>query len=62
MINLRISDNTAAFNPLEIKTPNAELPIEERNIGGLGLVLVKQKTKSISYEYVNGFNIVNAEV
>lgn len=60
-INLTISDNTAAFNPLETKTPDTELPIEERKIGGLGLVLVKQKTKSISYEYVNWFNIVNAE-
>ena len=61
-INLTNSDNTAAFNPLDTKTPDTELPIEERNIGGLGLVLVKQKTKAISYEYVKGLNIVKAEL
>jgi anti-sigma regulatory factor (Ser/Thr protein kinase) len=57
-INLVISDNTAPFNPLEIKNPDTELSAEERNVGGLGLFLVKQKSNSLSYEYVKSFNIV----
>lgn len=61
-IKLTISDNTSKFNPLEAKTNDTELAAEDRSIGGLGLVLVKQKSKSISYAYENGFNVVKIEI
>jgi len=57
---LIIADNTEAFNPLEAEEPDIDLSVEEREIGGLGLVLVKQKARSLSYEFVDGFNIVKA--
>ena len=57
---LVIADNTNAFNPLEVDTPDISLSAEERKIGGLGLFLVRKKVQSISYEYRDGMNIVEA--
>lgn len=61
-INLTISDNSTAFNPLEAEPPDLTLSAEERGMGGLGLFLVRQKVKSLSYENKNGFNILRAEI
>lgn len=61
-INLTIYDSTAAFNPLEKETANTELSVEERNIGGLGLFLVRKRVKSIRYGNKNGLNILKAEI
>ncbi len=55
-IRLCISDNSAAFNPLEQEMANTKLSAEERDIGGLGLFLVRKKVTSLSYEYNNGYN------
>lgn len=59
---LDIADNTAAFNPLQIGEPDTSLSVEERQIGGLGLYLVRQKTASLHYEYRNGMNLVSAVI
>lgn len=61
-IILTISDNTDAFNPLTIEDPDTTLSAEERDIGGLGLFLVRKKVQSLSYENNNGMNIVRAVI
>jgi serine/threonine-protein kinase RsbW len=61
-ISLTVSDNSSAFNPLEEELPNTGLSATERNVGGLGLFLVRKKVKSLSYENKNGFNILTAEI
>jgi serine/threonine-protein kinase RsbW len=61
-ISLTLSDNASAFNPLEEELPDTGLSAEERNVGGLGLFLVRKKVKSLSYENKNGFNILKAEI
>lgn len=61
-ITLTISDNSTAFNPLESDVPDTGMSAEERSIGGLGLFLVRQKVKSLSYENKNGFNTLRAEI
>ncbi|MBP5275033.1 MAG: ATP-binding protein [Abditibacteriota bacterium] len=45
-----IRDEGIPYNPL--KTPNPDLwaPAEEKEIGGLGIYLIKQMTDDISYE------------
>lgn len=55
---LTISDDTDAFNPLDAAEPDVTLPAEEREIGGLGLFLIRKKVQSITYEHKNGLNIV----
>jgi anti-sigma regulatory factor (Ser/Thr protein kinase) len=58
-IVLTIKDNSAPFNPLEARLSDTTLSADKRDIGGLGLVLVRKKAKSIEYEYEEGWNVVN---
>ena len=46
------------LNPLENKDPDITLDIEDREIGGLGIFLVKKTMDELSYEYVDGQNIL----
>jgi len=46
------------YNPLENKEPDITLDIEEREIGGLGIFLVKKTMDALSYEYVDGQNVL----
>lgn len=59
-VTLTVSDNTVAFNPLSIADPDITRTAEERDIGGLGLFLIRKKVSSIDYEYKSGFNVVRA--
>ena len=54
-----IVDNASAFNPLEeIKNPNTSGDIDDREIGGLGVFLVKKNMDRIEYSYEDGKNIL----
>ncbi|MDR2467739.1 MAG: ATP-binding protein [Spirochaetaceae bacterium] len=55
-INITISDQGKPFNPLEHEDPDTTIPLEQRNIGGLGILLVKKMMTSVSYKYENGRN------
>ena len=57
---LRISftDNGIPYNPLEASEPDTTLSAEEREIGGLGIFMVKKMTESMEYEYKEGKNIL----
>ncbi len=51
-------DDGAPFNPLEKEDPNISLSAEERNIGGLGIYIVKKSMDKIEYEYKDKQNIL----
>lgn len=51
-------DNGKPFNPLEQKEPDTTLSAQEREIGGLGIFLVKKTMNLVEYEYKNGQNIL----
>ena len=51
-------DNGVQYDPLSTEDPDITLPAEEREIGGLGIYLVKKTMDDISYEYKNGQNIL----
>ena len=55
---LRISftDNGIPYNPLEAAEPDTTLSAEEREIGGLGIFMVKKMTESMDYKYADGKN------
>jgi len=59
---LECRDNAKAFNLLEHQDPNIKAEIEEREIGGLGIYLLKKYAKEIDYSYENGFNIVRVNI
>ncbi|MBE5881743.1 MAG: ATP-binding protein [Lachnospiraceae bacterium] len=51
-----ISDDGKPFDPLAKSDPDITLTAEERNIGGLGIWMVKQSMDHVEYEYVNHQN------
>ncbi|MBO5573885.1 MAG: ATP-binding protein [Clostridium sp.] len=55
---LTFIDNGKPFDPLAKKDADATLPPEEREIGGLGIFLVKKTMDSVKYEYKDGQNIL----
>ena len=57
-ITLTFIDQGIPYNPLESKDPDITLDIEDREIGGLGIFLVKKTMDEIYYEYVDGQNIL----
>lgn len=51
-----IDDTGVPFDPTQQEEPDLTLSAEERPIGGLGIMLVRQFMQEISYEYKDGHN------
>ena len=51
-------DQGIPYDPLATKDPDTSLSADERNIGGLGIFLVKKSMDDITYEYKDGKNIL----
>ena len=51
-------DNGKPYDPLAKIDPDVTLSADERDIGGLGIFLVKKTMDNVSYEYKNGQNIL----
>ncbi len=51
-----IVDRSPPFNPHEAPHPDLDSSAEERNVGGLGLFLVRQFASSLEYAHRNGEN------
>lgn len=51
-------DNGVPYDPLAKADPDVTLSAEEREIGGLGIYMVKKTMDDVSYEYKNGQNIL----
>lgn len=56
-IGITIVDSGKAFNPLEQKDPDITLSADERNIGGLGIFMVKNTMDRIIYDYKEEKNV-----
>ena len=61
IIRFIFKDRGAPFNPLEQSEVDTSLGAHERDIGGLGIHMVKSMTDHVSYEYQNGENILAIE-
>lgn len=51
-------DQGVPYDPLAKADPDVTLPAEEREIGGLGIYIVKKNMNEIIYEYKDGKNIL----
>lgn len=51
-------DHGIPYDPLAKTDPDTTLSAEERQIGGLGIYMVKKTMDDISYEYKEGRNIL----
>jgi anti-sigma regulatory factor (Ser/Thr protein kinase) len=49
-LKVSMVDDGVPFNPLGIETPDTELSLEEREIGGLGIHLIRKMMDRVSYQ------------
>jgi anti-sigma regulatory factor (Ser/Thr protein kinase) len=54
----RVEDDGIAFDPTAHPAPNLDVPLEERQEGGLGIFLVRQIMTSVEYQRVAGKNLM----
>lgn len=57
-LKIRIQDDAKPFNPLESRTPDLDLPLEDRPIGGLGIYLTHKLVDNMEYKRTDGKNIL----
>ncbi|MBQ3105696.1 MAG: ATP-binding protein [Lachnospiraceae bacterium] len=57
-VSITFIDSGKPYNPLEKEDPDITLPVQERQIGGLGVYMVKKLMDEVTYEYRDGRNIL----
>lgn len=57
-VEMEFEDRGREFNPLEIGEPDLDTPIENRQLGGLGIHLVKQMMDEAKYRREGDRNIL----
>jgi len=57
-LSVTITDDGVPFNPLGMKIPDTDLPLEEREIGGMGIHLVRNLVDDVSYQRRIGKNVM----
>ena len=56
-LTIIVEDTAKPFDPTKAKPPeNLDKPLEERNIGGLGVYLALKSVDQFTYEYKDGRN------
>ena len=60
-ISITLIDEGVPYNPLAKPDPDVTLSAEERQIGGLGIFMVKKSMDNMTYEYKDGKNILTIE-
>lgn len=58
-VSLTFVDQGVPYDPLEKVDPDTTLSAEERDIGGLGIFMVKKNMDDVCYEYKDGQNILS---
>jgi anti-sigma regulatory factor (Ser/Thr protein kinase) len=57
-VTATISDDAREYNPLLREDPDVNAPLEERRIGGLGVLLVKKLMDTVTYARTDGRNVL----
>lgn len=55
-ITLAFRDDGIAYNPLQAPNPDVTLPAEEREPGGLGILIMRKLMNKVDYQYKDGLN------
>jgi len=53
-----VADEAKPFNPLNVAAPDLKAPLEERQLGGLGIHLVRSLMDHVSYKREKGKNVL----
>lgn len=57
-ILVRFTDNGTPYNPLETTEPNISLSAEEREVGGLGIFVIRNIMDDVTYDFADGKNVL----
>lgn len=57
MFSITFIDEGVPFDPLKKEDPDITLSADDREIGGLGIFMVKKSMNEVSYEYKDGKNV-----
>lgn len=57
-VEITFMDRGVPYDPLQTEDPDVDIGIDQRQIGGLGIFLVKQTMDDVRYEYTQGRNIL----
>jgi serine/threonine-protein kinase RsbW len=55
---LTITDDGKPFNPLDAPEPNFDIPFEDRQIGGIGIHLIRTLMDTVKYRREQGKNVL----
>ncbi|MFU8763864.1 MAG: ATP-binding protein [Haliea sp.] len=55
-LQMTVTDNGRQFDPLAQCAPATDLALEERPVGGLGIMLVREMMDDMHYQYADGTN------
>ena len=58
LLTITIADSGTPFDPTGKEDPDINLPAEERAIGGLGILLVRQFMDIVTYQHTDGKNVL----
>ena len=58
-VRLTFVDRGIPYDPLQKEDPDISLSAQERQIGGLGIYMVKKSMDDVAYEYKDGQNILS---
>lgn len=56
-----LKDTGIPFDPLSKEDPDITISAEDRDIGGLGILMVKKTMDEVKYQYKDGMNIVTVK-
>jgi anti-sigma regulatory factor (Ser/Thr protein kinase) len=56
LLNVTFEDSGIPFNPLQKEEPDLTIPMREKKIGGLGIMLVRKLMDEVQYAYIDGKN------
>ena len=55
-VTVELVDSGRVFDPTTFPEPDLNVPIEERKIGGMGVLLIRKFTDGMEYYHSNGIN------
>lgn len=58
VLTFMLADDGAPFDPLAQAAPDTTAPMQARDVGGLGIHLVRRMASSVEYRYEAGRNIL----
>ena len=59
---LQLKDDGHPFDPLLSPEPDIHVPLDQREVGGLGLHLVRETVSRIAYRRKNGVNLLEMDI